>query len=138
MSTELKRVNPAEFPEKFRRQFAEARRGTFIGLHDAEYAKTRCFACAVGIEAIDSVGLNRAYEGFDAWDDSDHDGDSAWQVFARLTDLQPDYVQGLSDGWEFGRRHRLQNWMLDNEAYIAGREDGTAAYAACEAAGMFS
>ncbi len=126
----MRRAIPEEFPLKFQNHGVQPMQGSFINVD-----RGQCFACALGIEAIDGSDQKTAMSVFpypgdqQRWDDGQ-------DIFAELGDLaglKRDYALGLSDGWE---NTGGQADGLDDEDYAQGWADGGTAFEACHAAGL--
>jgi hypothetical protein len=95
--------------------------------------RDQCYACALGIEAIDGSDQKTAMSVF-PYPDDQQTRDDGQDIFAELGDLaglRRDYALGLSDGWE---NTGGQADGLDDEDYAQGWADGRAAFEACHAA----
>lgn len=134
--SELKRIDPASVPEKFKALGVTPQRGLFICVPDinvpSEFTSSgTCLACACGIDLIETVGFDEAHATIREWENA---ADSGWifDILESKTGRHAGYLEGLSGGWEGSRRGRFSS----NEATDAGWEDGNAAWDACVEAGI--
>jgi hypothetical protein len=120
----MKRVNPAGFPAKFQRHGILPQQGAFITKD-----RGQCYACALGLEAIDATDLDTARAVFPYPDDQQPRDDSQNPVadLAKLAGLPSEYAAGLSDGWE-----DIGMCGVESDLYVLGWYDGHHAYEACQ------
>ena len=116
----MKRVVPEQFPEKFRNHEVLPTRCAFI-----TEDRCQCYACALGIEAIDGSDVVSAMN-------ARHNIGE----LACLSQFPLHYAKGLSDGWEGDRPIAVYSGDAE-EQYLQGQADGKAAFEACQAAGLF-
>lgn len=129
--TQVKRAVPERYPTMFENHGVLPMQGRFIEMDHGQ-----CYACALGIEAIDGSDQKTAMSVF-PYPDDQQPWDDGQDIFAELGDLaglRRDYALGLSDGWE---NTGGQADGLDDEDYAQGWADGRAAYLACFRAGLF-
>jgi hypothetical protein len=128
----MKRVNPKEFPEKFRKHGVKPKLTAYLIVRD----DGPCEACALAMEAIDFSGLVPV---IDAYTNRRSTIDLRVEPrpsdrLVRLSGLNASYARGLDDGW-------TDNANQENDGsveYLKGKRDGVAAHGACvEAFGEF-
>ncbi len=124
----MKRANPAGFPDKFKRHGVMPQQGGFITMD-----RGQCYACALGLEAIDATDPETARAVFPYPDDQQpwDDAQNPFRELATLAGFSEDYATGLSDGWE-----NVSLCDVETDLYVQGHEDGKSAHEACEAAGL--
>lgn len=120
----FKRIDPQAVPEICRKRKIVPVRGVYVGA-----SGRRCAACAVGIHLIDAVGKKAALAIM-----------RAWQELELAGGYDPNYIEGLSNGWEgcvLNYCWRL-NIAHSPDRFRAGHRDGKAAWKACVNAGLVS
>jgi hypothetical protein len=124
----MRRVKPEQFPTMFQNHGVLPQQGGFISME-----RGQCYACALGIEAIDCTDQKTAMSVFpypgdqQPWDD----GQDIFADLSGLAGLSKAYSLGLSDGWE----NVGDDGRLDDD-YAQGWADGRAAYLNCFRAGL--
>jgi hypothetical protein len=116
----MKRIDPDAVPGLFRSHNVTPIRGMWFSEED----DGECFACLVGIHALESTALSKV-SGIVAEDP----GAVNYEViFSTIDGLGTAYLCGLSDGWD--TRPSFQGFQRDR-GYRAGFSDGAAAKMAC-------
>ena len=121
----MKRIDPATFPDKFRKHRTSPTRHAYVLPPDASRDRPYCLACALGIEAIDAVGLERAEL---AGRFHRRHRRSELMLLAGFSEM---YGRGLEDAWQ----GHCQRFPYDSD-YFQGWSDGDAAWQACADANL--
>ena len=117
----MSRALPDEIPLKFEKHGVLPMQGGFIKTDHGQ-----CYACALGIEAIDGSDQKTTMSAF-SYPGDQQPWDDCQDIFADLDDLaglRRDYALGLSVGWDDTGG---QADGLDDEDYAHGRAHGRAA-----------
>ena len=126
--TRVKRAVPERYPKMFESHGVLPMQGGFI-----EMERGQCYACALGIEAIDGTDLKTVMSVFPYQGDQQPwgDGEDIFADLSGLAGMSKAYALGLSDGWE----NVGDDGGLDDD-YAQGWAHGRAAYLACFRAGL--